>query len=185
MAALDASATLTALADMHLKPADDRLDRRHVYLILRRGVRVVDHAAAVGTGGEQRHVIDLVDHRRQRTTALAAVQCPWLATRPLRVSRRCSSRERRRLAVAGPPGKIEFFAQPLVFASQSCVVAFEPFDLRAQSGYFLSLLLNPFFGGLRFRPVGHATVMPELPIQYKSNRVEPGNQIRYLNLATW
>ena len=79
---------------------------------------------------------------------------------------------------AGPPGKIEFFAQPLVFASQSCVVAFEPFDLRAQSGYFLSLLLNPFFGGLRFRPVGHATVMPELPIQYKSNRVEPGNQIR-------
>jgi hypothetical protein len=76
------------------------------------------------------------------------------------------------LAVAGPPGKIEFFAQPFVFTSQSFAVALEPFDLGAQSSYFLGLLLNPFIGGgLRFRPVGHATVMPELPIQYKSNRV--------------
>ena len=77
-----------------------------------------------------------------------------------------------RLAITGPPGQVEFFAQPFVFASQSFAVAFEPFDLRAQSGYFLGLLVNPCIGGgLRFRPVGHATVMPELPIPYKLNRV--------------
>jgi hypothetical protein len=33
MAALHASLTPTALADMHIKLADDWLDRRHVFLI--------------------------------------------------------------------------------------------------------------------------------------------------------
>ncbi|OLE79112.1 MAG: hypothetical protein AUF76_17530 [Acidobacteria bacterium 13_1_20CM_2_65_9] len=41
--------------------------------------------------------------------------------------------------------------------------------LRAQSGYFLDLLFDQIAGDVR--PVHHATVMPELCIQYKSNRV--------------
>lgn len=48
-------------------------------------------------------------------------------------------------------------------------LALDPFQLRAQSGDFFGLLFDQIPGG--FWPVGHATVMPELWNQYKSNRV--------------
>jgi hypothetical protein len=83
--------------------------------------------------------------------------------------RRRTLRERGGLAEAGAPGGVELLAQPLVFAPQSLPLALDSFQLRAQSGYFFGLLFDQVAGA--FRPVSHATVMPELWIRYKSNCV--------------
>jgi hypothetical protein len=49
-------------------------------------------------------------------------------------------------------------------------LALESLDLRTQPRYVFGLLFGEVAGG--FRPLGHATVMPELSILYKANRSE-------------
>ena len=66
------------------------------------------------------------------------------------------------MAKASAPCGLERVAQPLVFAPQSL-------QLCAQSSKLFGLFFDQL--GEVIWPVGHATVMPELRILYKSNRV--------------
>jgi hypothetical protein len=61
-------------------------------------------------------------------------------------------------------------AQPLGFTPLPLPLALEPLDLRSQPRDLFGLLFGEVAGGVR--PLGDATVMPELSIQYKSNRSE-------------
>ena len=165
MAALHAPA---AAAHWDIEAPDQRPHGRQVFLILGRHVRVLDGAAG-GTRARQGHVVRFVDHGRNAPTPLSPVRRSRLSSGAPRIRRGRPFRERCGLADAGAPCGVELLAQPLVVASQALAVALEPRQLRAQSSDFFCVF-GRIVGGFRFWPGGHATVMPELPIQYKSNR---------------
>ena len=172
MPALHAPAAPATAADMHVKPADQGPDGRQIFLILGRHVRVLDGAAAVRTRARNRHVVRLIDPRRDGAVPLSSIARSRFPSRTTRICRRRALREGRRLAEAGAPGGVEVFAQPLVLAPQSLQLTFDSFQRRAQSGDVFGLLCDQVVAG-GFKPIGHATVMPELWFRYKSNRGEP------------
>src|SRR2546426_2770942 len=174
MAALHSSPAATALADMDVKAADERLDRRRqVLLVLGRGVRVIDGSATVRTRGWQRRVVGVIDHWRHRAATLAAIGRPGLPARPLRVRLRRTFRERRGLTIAGPAGGLELLAQLLVLASQSFPLAFrsrqilfEPRAISLCTRQFVSESFDDLFRIAR-RRAAHAAVMPRPRFKYK------------------
>jgi glyoxylase-like metal-dependent hydrolase (beta-lactamase superfamily II) len=70
MAALNPPSTTTAVADMDIEPAVNRL-AGDLDLVLLLNVGLLDRATAVGTGVGQRSVVDFVDVRRRRWRSVA------------------------------------------------------------------------------------------------------------------
>ena len=169
MAALHAPVAPAAAAHMDIEAPDQRPHGRQIFLILGRHVRVLDGAATIGTRARHGHVVGFVGHGWHPPTPLSPVGRSRLSSGAPRLRRRRPFREWGGLAKPGAPRGVKFRAQPVVFASQALPLALEPLQLRAQSGYFFGLLVDQIVGG--FRPIGHPIVMPELSIQYKSNRV--------------
>jgi hypothetical protein len=73
MTALDATATLTTAADMHVETAHVRLHDRQIFLDLDRHARFGDATAAVRTLVRKRNVNDLIEGGGRLTMTMATV----------------------------------------------------------------------------------------------------------------
>jgi hypothetical protein len=168
MPALDATATLTTAADMHVEPAHVRLHDRQIFLQLRRHARFGDATAAVRTRGRQRNVNDLVDGRGRPTMAMATVAPTGSSSGWPRMWLRGPLRERRRLPPACAPRGGELSLQSLVFTLQSFASLLRFLELPPQTIEFSIEIRERWWVWLgTLTVVGHALVMPESPLQYK------------------
>ena len=73
MVALHPPLTLRTVADLDVEAAHDRAHHGQFFLVLRRHAGHFDRAAAVRTGRRDRRRVGLVDPRRARTAAVAAI----------------------------------------------------------------------------------------------------------------
>ena len=172
VAALHPSLTLRAAADLDVEAAHDRAHHGQFFLILRRHAGHCDRATAIRTRHRNWRRVRLVDPRRARTAAVAAILRAGLPPRTPATTLRPVLGERRGLAATRPACLVELLfsgarsvasgGHSPVAGGRSCVavscVALAPRHLS----------LKPFDVGVQFRnpirgrfPVGdrHAIVM--------------------------
>ena len=133
MASLDPPLTAGAMPDVYLEAADDRADRRDVFLVLGGDPVPLQSCTAVGTAVRQRRLVGLVDARRNRAAALTTVAAPRLAARSLRLLLPRAARERRRLPLRRAARRVELLAQPRVFLLQVVALATHAIEVALQS----------------------------------------------------
>jgi len=129
-------------------------------------------AAAVGTRARHGHVVGLIDHGWDAPTPLSPIRRSRFGPGRRGCALGAPFENGAALAEAGAPRGVELPCATARFSRpQSLPLALNSLQLRAQSGLFLTWLFDQIAGNVR--PSNHATVMPELWIQYKSNRVGP------------
>ena len=164
------------MADLDVEAPHDRAHHGQLFLILRRHAGHFDRAAAVRTRRRDRRRVGLVDPRRARAAAVAAILRAGPPAGTPAASLRPVLGKRGRLAVAGAARRgqlllqvVDPMLQAVVLASPGLVVALasrqlpaKPFEVGAQIRNLLLLGRIPL-GGC------HAKVMPHSPNLYKSN----------------
>ena len=188
VAALHPPLTLRAVANLDVEAAHDRAHHGQFFLILRRHARHFDRATAIRTRHRNRRRVSLVDLRRARAAAVAAILRTGFPTRTPATTLRPVLGERRGLAATRPARlaqllfqALDLLLQAVILPLQAAVLALQPALLALQApGVALpprQLSVKPFEVGLEFRnpmrgrfPVGgrHATVMPQFEKLYKS-----------------
>jgi hypothetical protein len=116
-------ATITAATDRNMEAAHQGAPD-NLPLILRFLALELDLASTMGTLRRQRHADGFIDPRGSRAAGVLPIIPARLAARPLRVILGLAAGMRCGLALPGPQGGFQFFAQPFVFL-------LEPFDLPA------------------------------------------------------
>jgi hypothetical protein len=101
---------------------------------------------------------------------LASIRSSRLATRTPGPPNPNPFREGRRLPEARSPHSVQLSAQAFVLALEPIPVSFCALKFGTQPRDLFCLLFDQVASGW-FRPIAHATVMPELRKQYKSNRL--------------
>ena len=195
--ALHPPLTLRAVADLDVEAPHDRAHHGQLFLILRRHAGHFDRAAAVRTRRRDRRRVGLVDPRRARAAAVAAVLRPRPPAGTPAATLRPVLGKRGRLAVAGAARRgqlllqvVDPMLQAVVLALQAVVLALQAVVLALQVVILTSpglvvalasrqLPAKPFEVGAQIRnllllgriPLGgcHAKVMPHFPNLYKSN----------------
>ena len=122
MPALQPPPTLGAAAYLDVEPPHEGLNRRQLFLILRRHTVHGDRAAAVGTTRRDRRRVDLVDAWGRLAPPLLPVVRAAASPRPLAASLPPVLGEGAGLPLAGAPGGLELLLQLLAAALP--VVAF-------------------------------------------------------------
>jgi hypothetical protein len=115
MASLNAALTLTALTDMNVELAMDRL-AWHLYLELLGDICFVEEAAAVGTALRQLRLVDLIDlfGAGRFAVSLSTVVLPHLASRLAWIELGMVLGEGSSLAFAGAGCLVELMAEAFV-----------------------------------------------------------------------
>src|SRR5229473_3714600 len=176
MAPLHASMALRAFPDRNVEGADDGLDRREIFLILRRMPRHADGSATVGTPRRDRRVVAFIDANRHPTMRLAPIRRAGPAARDPRRGLRRPFRKRRGLPVAGAAGRVQLLLQAIDLLPEPLALTPPPipflFDARLFTLQALDLALLPLqlFQQLvtrRGAPRLHAPVMPDPRNLYK------------------
>ena len=190
MVALHPPLTLRAVADLDVEAPHDRAHHGQLFLVLRRHAGHFDRAAAVRTRRRDRRRVGLVDPRRARAAAVAAVLRPRPPAGTPAATLRPVLGKRGRLAVAGAARRgqlllqvVDPMLQAVVLALQAVVLALQVVILTSP-GLVVALAsrqlpAKPFEVGAQIRnllllgriPLGgcHAKVMPHFPNLYKSN----------------
>ena len=175
---LDAAVAAATRADMDVKPAHDRRDRRQILLILNGHVRFANPIATVRTALRQRHVVPFRHAGWHRPLPATSIRRTRLPSRTARPTRRRALRERRRLTGARAPRRLQFLFQSHVFALQPrplpfdvSPLSFRPFELLPQARILSSKIIDGIAGLLIVGAPAHAPVMPEFSSQYKSDAV--------------
>ena len=179
--ALHPPLTTRAVADLDVEAAHDRAHHRQLFLILRRHAGHFDRAAAVRTRHRNRRRVGLVDPRRARAAAVAAILrtgppsgTPPATLRPVLGKRRGLPATRPACLVQLPFQALDLLLQALILPLQAVVLALQPLCVALAPR---QLSLEPFEVAVQFRnpmrgrfPVGgrHATVMAQFPKLYKS-----------------
>ena len=180
--ALHPPLTLRAVADLDVEAPHDRAHHGQFFLILRRHAGHFDRAAAVRTRRRDRRRVGLVNPRRARAAAVAAILrtgppagTPPATLRPALGKRRGLPATRPACLVQLPFQVLDLLLQAVILPLQAVVLALQPLCVALAPR---QLLLEPFEVGVPFRnplrgrfPVGgrHAPVMPQSPKLYKSN----------------
>lgn len=182
MASLHPAATAATATNVNRKAAHDPFDRRQVLLILSGDVRFVDSIAALRTGLRERHLMPLMDHRRDPALAPPAIVPSRFAARPPRSTLRRPLRERRSLAESRATRGVQLLFESVVLSLQSIAFPLDlaPFPLGPRQ--FLpqprNLTLLAFDSlvtiiARSWRVVGHATFMADSRKKYKYGIGDP------------
>ena len=133
--ALHPPPTPRAVADLDVETPYEGLNRRQLFLILRRHPVHGDRAAAVGTTRRDRRRVDLVDARGRLAPPLLPVVRTAPSPRTLAASLPPVLGEGGRLPLAGAPGRLELLLQllaaalpPVPLLDQLRLVPFQAFD---------------------------------------------------------
>ena len=178
VAALDATPTLRAVADLDVEAPHDRAHHREIFLILRRYAGQLDGAAAVRTRGRRRCSAGLVNLRRTRAARLPAVVRTSAPAGSPAATLGPVLGEGRGLPESCPPRRVELLLEvftaalpPIPVALPLIPVALDPRQLLPQPCDLSLLFLNAGIAGILFRPgtlPWHPTVMPDPLEKYKS-----------------
>ena len=179
--ALHPPLTLRAVADLDVEAPHDWAHHGQLFLILRRHAGHFDRAAAVRTRHRNRRRVSLVDARRARAAAVAAIRrtgppsgTPAASLRPVLGKRRRLPATRPACLVQLPLQALDLLLQAVNLPLQALVLALQPLGVALAPR---QLPLEPFEVGVPFRdplrgrfPVGvrHAPVMPQFAKLYKS-----------------
>ena len=182
MAALDATPTLRAVADLDVEAPHDRAHHREIFLILRRYAGQLDGAAAVRTRGRRRCSAGLVNLRRTRAARLPAVVRTSAPAGSPAATLGPVLGEGRGLPESCPPRRVELLLEvftaalpPIPVALPLIPVALDPRQLLPQPCDLSLLFLNAGIAGILFRPgtlPWHPTVMPDPLEKYKSKMLD-------------
>src|SRR5206468_1862367 len=107
MPALHAAATLLTLANVHLERADDRADRRQVFLVLRSDAGEMEGAATVRTRRWQCGGVRLITPCRRRSSGAAPICRASPPPRAAATALRPVLRKRSGLAHTRPTGRLK------------------------------------------------------------------------------
>ena len=196
VAALDATPTLRAVADLDVEAPHDGAHHREIFLILRRHPGQLDGAAAVRTRGSHRRSAGLVNLRRTRAARLPAVVRTCAPAGSSAATLGPVLGEGSRLPESCPPRRVELLLEvftaalpPIPVTLPPIPVALDPRQLLAQSCDLSLLFLNAGIAGILLRPgtlPWHPTVMPDPLEKYKSKMLDlarhettPLNKYRY------
>ena len=182
--ALHPPLTLRAVADLDVEAPHDRAHHGQFFLVLRRHAGHFDRAAAVRTRRRDRRRVGLVDPRRARAAAVAAIlrtgrrrDAP-ATLRPVLGKRRGLPATRPACLVQLPLQALDLLLQAVNLPLQALVLALlplcvalaprqlplEPFDFGVQ-------VLNPIL--IRTPVRGrHANVMPQVPNLYNCQNLD-------------
>ena len=166
MAALDATPTLRAVADLDVEAPHDGAHHREIFLILRRHAGQLDGAAAVRTRGRRRCSAGLVNLRRTRAARLPAVVRTSAPAGSPAATLGPVLGEGRGLPESCPPRRVELLfevftaalppipvALPLITVTLPLIpVALDPRQLLPQPCDLSLLFLNAAIAGILFRP---------------------------------
>ena len=189
MAALDATPTLRAVADLDVEAPHDGAHHREIFLILRRHPGQLDGAAAVRTRGSHRRSAGLVNLRRTRAARLPAVVRTCAPAGSSAATLGPVLGEGSRLPESCPPRRVELLLEvftaalppipvtlpPIPVTLPPIPVALDPRQLLAQSCDLSLLFLNAGIAGILLRPgtlPWHPTVMPDPLEKYKSKMLD-------------
>jgi hypothetical protein len=176
MATLHAPTAALAPPDVQIKLPDDDAHDGQLFLVLRGDGRFDDRTSAGRALRRERHVVSLVDPRRNPPTGFRAVAAPRLPawSRRLVLQR---FRERRGLPEPGSPRLVELSFQVIDLVAEPVLLALKLVPLPSQR---LALAFR-VFGALPpvdlcrsairiawLRRLRHAAVMPEFAEQYKT-----------------
>ncbi len=186
MAALDATPTLRAVADLDVEAPHDGAHHREIFLILRRHAGQLDGAAAVRTRGRRRCSAGLVNLRRTRAARLPAVVRTSAPAGSPAATLGPVLGEGRGLPESCPPRRVELLLEvftaalpPIPVALPLIPVALDPRQLLPQPCDLSLLFLNAAIAGILFRPgtlPWHPTVMPDPLEKYKSEILDLAHQ---------
>ena len=170
MPALHAAATLLTLANVHMERADDRADRRQVFLVLRGSARELEGAATVRTRQGQCGGVGLIDRGWLRSSGMAPICRASPPPRVAATTLRTVLRKRRGLAKARPAGRIQLLFEVFVLTLQLIAVAlgfatllFRARQFFAQARDLMLLVLDQIVAIITRRlraPSKHICVMP-------------------------
>ena len=182
VAALDATPTLRAVADLDVEAPHDGAHHREIFLILRRHPGQLDGAAAVRTRGSHRRSAGLVNLRRTRAARLPAVVRTCAPAGSSAATLGPVLGEGSRLPESCPPRRVELLLEvftaalpPIPVTLPPIPVALDPRQLLAQSCDLSLLFLNAGIAGILLRPgtlPWHPTVMPDPLEKYKSKMLD-------------
>ena len=133
LSALHPPLTLRAVADLDVEAAHDRAHHGQLFLILRRHAGHFDRAAAVRTRRRDRRRVGLVDPRRARAAAVAAILRPRPPAGTPAASLRPVLGKRGRLAVAGAARRGQLLLQVVDPMLQAVVLALQAVVLALQA----------------------------------------------------
>jgi len=120
MTPLHASAASGAPAHVQIKLADDDARNRELFLVLRRDARFNDRTRTRRTLRRERHIVPLIDPRRNQPVPFPAVRPPRLPTRTFRIFLQRFG-EGRRLSESGAPGVVQLSFEMLDLLSEALV----------------------------------------------------------------
>ena len=185
VAALHPPLTLRAVADLDVEAPHDRAHHGQLFLILRRHAGHFDRAAAVRTRHRNRRRVGLVDPRRARAAAVAAILragppagTPPATLRPVLGKRRGLPATRPACLVQLPLQAIDLLLQALNLPLQALVLALPPLGVALAPR---QLPLEPFdFGVQVLNPIlirtpvcgRHANVMPQVRNLYNCQNLD-------------
>ena len=182
VAALDATPTLRAVADLDVEAPHDGAHHREIFLILRRHPGQLDGAAAVRTRGSHRRSAGLVNLRRTRAARLPAVVRTCAPAGSSAATLGPVLGEGSRLPESCPPRRVELLLEvftaalpPIPVTLPPIPIALDPRQLLAQSCDLSLLFLNAGIAGILLRPgtlPWHPTVMPDPLEKYKSKMLD-------------
>ena len=173
--ALHPPLTLRAVADLDVEAAHDRAHHGQFFLILRRHAGHFDRAAAVRTRHRNRRRVGLVDPRRARAAAVAAILrtgppsgTPPATLRPVLGKRRSLPATLPACLVQLPFQALDLLLQTVILPLQAVVLALQALRVALAPG---QLPMEPFdFGVQVLNPIlirtpvrgRHANVMPQV-----------------------
>ena len=175
VAALDATPTLRAVADLDVEAPHDGAHHREIFLILRRHPGQLDGAAAVRTRGSHRRSAGLVNLRRTRAARRPAVVRTCAPAGSSAATLGPVLGEGSRLPESCPPRRVELLLEVFTAALPPIPVALDPRQLLPQSCDLSLLFLNAGIAGILLRPgtlPWHPTVMPDPLEKYKSKMLD-------------
>ena len=176
--ALHPPLTLRAVADLDVEAPHDRAHLGQFFLILRRHAGHFDRAAAVRTRHRNRRRVGLVDPRRARAAAVAAILrtgppsgTPPATLRPVLGKRRGLPATRPACLVQLPLQALDLLLQAVILPLQPLRVALAPRQLPLEPFDFGVQVLHPIL--IRTPVRGrHANVMPRIPNLYNCQHLD-------------